>query len=237
MSATLPEDAPVVAPEVPSVEEPTPESGGAVAEESVGSGEGTVPAARFNGLMSKFNQTQSELEQMRAQFAELEARLDGSEPTQENTPPVSDNSALEAQVNELRQLLIQERIESARDKALAEYPEAAPFADLIVADTPDDVREMARLIAERAKAANPAPQPVTEAGAEVPAEEPPAPTGEVAAETPPAEPPVAGGGAAFSTEASAESRVTEAIQKGSFSDFINAKWESRAMAGGDMSLG
>lgn len=234
MSTTLPADAHTETPAAPSVEDPAPVSGSAVAEDSVGSGEAVVPADRFNGLMSKFNQTQSELNQTRAQLAELEARLNGSEQQQEYTPPVSDNSALEAQVNELRELLVQERIENARAQALKDYPEAAPFADLIVADTPNDVREMARLIAERAKTANPSPTPVTEAEG---GEQEPAPVAEATTPAPSEEPPVAGGGAAFSSEASAEDRVVTAIQKGSFSDFINAKWERQAMAGGDTNLG
>lgn len=234
MSATLPESAPIDTTAVPSVEAPAPASGSAVAEESVGSGEPVVPADRFNGLMSKFNQTQSALEAANTRLAELEARLNGSEQQQEFTPPVSDNSALEAQVNELRQLLVEERIETARAQALKDYPEAAPFADLIVADTPNDVREMARLIAERAKTVAPSPSPVTEAeGGEQ--ETPPAV--EATTQTPVVEAPVAGGGAAFSGEASAEDRVVTAIQKGSFSDFLNAKWEARAVAGDGMNLG
>lgn len=234
MSATLPEDAHVEAAAAPSVEDQAPASTDAVAEDSVGNGGNVVPADRFNGLMGRFNRTQNELEAARAQIAELEARLSGSEPTQENKPPVSDNSALEAQVQQLQQMLLEERMESARDKALKEFPEAAPFADLIVADTPADVREMARLIAERAKAASPGTPPPTQA---VEAEEVPA-SAEAVPEAPVVEPPVAGGGAAFSSEASAEDRVGTAIQKGSFSDFINAKWEQRALQdGADLNLG
>lgn len=38
------------------------------------------------------------------------------------------------------------------DEILNEYPEAKPFADLIVADTQEDLREMAKLISERVQA-------------------------------------------------------------------------------------
>lgn len=246
MSTTLPEDAPTNDQAAPSVEEPAPEVDGAVAEDSVGSGEEpkTVPAERFNGLMSKFNQTQSELEATRQSLAELEARLDAQQTSEGEQSEVSDTdtSSLEARVNELSQMLIQERLESARSQALNDYPEAAPFADLIVADTPDDVREMARLIAERAKTATPGTT-TTEDTEETPlsseGEATTEPEGEVTTEgegEAVTEPPVAGGGAAFSTEASTDDRVVDAIQKGSFADFVNAKWENTSL-GADSQVG
>lgn len=239
MSKTLPEDA-HVEPEsaVTSVEDPAPVSEDEVAEDSVGSDGKVIPVDRFNGLMSKFNQTQSELEATRTRLAELEARLTSNEQRQEEPPPVSDteNSTLQAQVETLTQMLVQERMEGARRQALEEYPEAAPFADLIVADTPDDVREMARLIAERARTANPASTSTEEGGEEE--TETSDTTEATGSETGAAtegseEPPVAGGGAAFSSEASAEDRINDAVQKGSFADFINAKWEKQLVGGGD----
>lgn len=238
MSTTLPEDAPVETPAVPSVEAPAPGVDDAVAEESVGSGAEpkTVPADRFNGLMRTFNQTQSELEATRKQLAELEARLNEqqSQTSKEPETTVSDTTSLEARIEQLSEMLVEERRTNALKDALNEYPEAKPFADLIVADTPDDVREMARLIAERAKAVNPAPTGETteDSAPEAEAQEPPAQE-----QAPAEEPPVVGGGAAFSTEASTDDRVIEAIQRGSFADFVNAKWEKTALLGDGTNIG
>lgn len=245
MSETLPKDAPVNEPAAPSVEDPAPVHEGEVAEESVDSSEDvkTVPADRFNGLMGRFNRTQAELDAERERVAELEARLnERTESKVEANPDVAetDNSALEQRVHELSQMLISERMESARDRAIKEYPEAAPFADLIVADTPDEVREMTRLIAERARAAIPA-STSTEAGGESQGESTDS-TGEASTTTQPegssetegadagsTEPPVVGGGAAYSGEASADDRVSQAIESGNFSDFLKAKWEKQAL--------
>lgn len=244
LSTTLPEDAHVEAPAVPSVEAPAPGTPGTVAEDSVGSGESerVVPVDRFNGLMSKFNQTQSALEQASSRIAELEARLNSSEPKQEETPAVSDDSALAARVEQLQNMLLEERLESAREKALRDYPEAAPFGDLIVADTPADVREMARLIAERAKAATTAATPAAEAGeteaSSSEGEGAPAAAEAPAAEAPTPEAPVAGGGAAFSSETTADDRISSAIKSRNFGDFINAKLEKQAVTGsGNLNLG
>ena len=59
--------------------------------------------------------------------------------------------------------------EAVTDDPFEEYPEAKPFADLIVADTPDGVREMARTISERMRSLRgqaaesaPAPAPAQE---------------------------------------------------------------------------
>lgn len=236
MSTTLPEGAPTNDEAVPSVEVPAPEVEGAVAEESVGSGEEpkVVPAERFNGLMSKFNQTQSELDATRQSLAELEARLNEQQTSKEPEATVSDTSSLEARIDQLTEMLTAERRGNALKDALDAYPEAKPFADLIVADTPDDVREMARLIAERAKATAPGTPPVEET--EESQEEA---TSEETNEPPvqeTTEPPVVGGGAAFSTEASTDDRVIDAIQKGDFASFVNAKWEKTSL-GADTSVG
>lgn len=230
MSTTLPKDAPTNDTAAPSVEEPAPEIGGEVAEESVGSSEDpkVVPAERFNGLMRTFNQTQSELNETRTRLAKLEARLNEQQTSKEPEAPVSDTSSLEARIEQLTEMLTTERRGNALKDALDEYPEAKPFADLIVADTPEDVREMARLIAERAKAANPGTTQTTE---EVTEETEPAGEETTVAETEAesTEPPVAGGGAAFSTEASTDDRVVDAIKKGDFASFVNAKWEKTSL--------
>lgn len=132
-------------------------------------------------------------------------------------------------------MLMQERLENARSRVLDEFPEAKPFADLIIAETPEDMREMARLIAERAKAAGfgGSPAPVTSQDDTEATSTPDASaSGEAPTQEAP-EPPVVGGGTTFSGEASADERVKDAIKAGDFKGFLAAKWEQKALADGD----
>lgn len=214
MSDTLTDAAPVEPTAVAPVGEPAPVTNSEVDE---GSGDRNVPVERFNGLMSSFNRLQSEKADLEKQLSELRSNLE-TKPTQETPAPVSDDTS--AQIRELRDMLVEERLKSARRDVLDEFPEAKPFADLIVADSPDDLRSMARLIAERVKGIAPGPAPVATdvvENTEV--------TTPVVETQPVVEVPVAGGNTLVEGNPNSEDRVVEAIKNRSFSDYLTAKWE------------
>jgi hypothetical protein len=176
----------------------------------------TVDAARFNGLMGKFNQTQSALDEARRRIAELEAATPAKE-----EPAVSDTSAvsaLESKVNSLTELLLQERLESAKAQAIKDFPGASAFADLIIADSPEAVRDMAKVLHERVQGAKPA---VDDGEGEAP---PAAPAAVEAPAPAPVVPVVAGGVSIETPTADPEGDVVKAIKERSFSDFLRAKW-------------
>lgn len=229
MSESLPGAAPLEGEAVGSVEDPAPPSGEEVVTESA-PGQPDAPkyveASRFNGLMGRFNRTQSELERARQRIAELESQLTGP-PVQEDSMSNDAVQALQAQVASLQSLLVEQQLEQVRNQAIQEFPGAAPFADLIVANTPEEVRDMARLLHERVQAAVGSTQ---EPPADESEEQEQEPSG--AQTTPPAEPPaptppqVAGGTSIGDTQPDPQTRVVEAIQKGNFSDYLRAKWEA-----------
>lgn len=218
MSDTLTAAAPAQSEAVAPVGEPAPTPS---SEVDGGSGDGTIPVARFNGLMSSFNKAQAEKADLERQITELRSALE-TKPTQEKPTPVSDDTS--AQIRELRDMLMEERLKSARREVLDEYPDAKPFADLIVADTQEDLREMAKLISDRLKGVT-APAATTEVTTETeaPAEQVTAP---VAAAAPVVEAPVTAAGVAVEGQPNVEDRVVDAIKKRSFGDYLAAKWES-----------
>jgi uncharacterized coiled-coil protein SlyX len=219
--------------EVTSVEDPAPASEGEVVEESA-KGVDSVPAARFNGLMGKFHQTQSALEEAQARVAELESRSAQSESDVEDRVP--DNAAeLLDEVAQLRAELRQERLDSARAKALNDYPEVRPFADLIVANTPEDVKELAREISERMKTAGVTTAPVVEQVGDTDSQvgDVVVPAGEATTEEQTA--PVVGGGTVFSGDGHQDESVTKAIESGDFAGFLAAR-RQQASAHGELEL-
>jgi hypothetical protein len=213
---------------VPSDEVSAPESGQEVVEESA-RGVQTVDAARFNGLMGRFNRTQSELEQARQRIAELEATRQGA--TEDS---VTDTSALESQVAALQSMLMEERLDKARAQAVQEFPGAKAFADLIIADSPEAIREMAQLLHERVGQAAPADPAAAAAGDDAGNPEPaPESAPAVAA---PAAPQVAGGTSISDAPVDAQERVVDAIKRRSFSDYLRAKSEQMHAASGELVL-
>lgn len=215
MTETLPESAPSDGAAAPSVEEQVPASEVAVVTESApADGDKTVPAARFNGLMGKMAQVQNELEAARQVIAELQAATPATE------EPVTDTSALEAQVAAMSKMLMEERLENARKQAIADFPGAKDFADLIVADTPEDVRAMAQLLHERVQGRTAGEaSPTGEAS-----EGTPTPT-ETAPVVPESAPVVAGGTVVTGAqgEASPEERIAAAIKAKDFPALLQAK--------------
>lgn len=239
MSNVLTDPAPVQESEAPSVEGNT----GTPSEVEGGSTGGVVDAARFNGLMGRFHQEQARAKELEAELEAL--RSQQQPPAQETTQPVSETNgatieALQAQVSQLTELLTTSTTESAKEKALAEFPEAKPFADLIVASNPAEMREMAQLIAERVKSAGFTLTPSTETAETTTTATGDAPAGETTGEAtatstettaPAAAPaPVTGGGATFDANASVQDRVTEAIKNKDFPAFLRAKSEAAEMA-------
>jgi len=204
--------------EAPSVEEQAPAASAEVVEGSV-TDENSVPVSRFNGLMSSFNKVQNEKTLLESQLSELRSELaKPATPTKENPQTMSDDVLSEVQ--QLRTMLMEERLNAARREALDEFPDAKPFADLIVAESAADVRDLARLISERLQASRPDAATGTEANATE------APAAVEAQEAPAAEAPVTGGGSSYVQEAAVEDRVAEAVKKRSFKDFLGAKWEA-----------
>jgi len=204
--------------------------GSPVVEASGQEGEKLIPAARFNGLMSKFNQTHDELARERQAREALEQRLQALETTQFNEPQaevdVSDVAELQEQVSALSQLLMEERLEAAKAKALAEFPEAAAFADLIQASDPREYRAMAEEVANRIKGSVSAegsdPTPPTPVTSSTPVE-------------PPVNPdvPVGSGGPGLVPEApagTAEDAYQAALKNRDFHALIKAK-EAMAASG------
>lgn len=121
---------------------PAPGDGTAVGNGSVG-GEDVVPAIRFNGLMSKYQSEKSEWDTTRAAF---EAEL-VSLRNREEEPVVDDGLRDEVQL--LRTELASERLNTARERAIEKYPNAAPLADLIVGNSKQEIEEAAQAIHQR----------------------------------------------------------------------------------------
>ena len=138
---------------------------------------------------------------------------------------MTDVSGLQTQVNSLTSMLMEERLDSARAKAIQDFPGAAAFADLIIADSPEAVRDMARVLHERVEQGKVLPTPPTEEG---PEGEPPALVPAVVAPTPvaPVAPVVAGGTSIEGPTADAQANVVDAIKNRSFAGFLKAKWEA-----------
>lgn len=177
-----------------------------------------VEKSRFDGLMGTYNREKDTWLKERQQYEAELASLRNPTPTQEEAP-VADDTALSAvndKVDGLVRLLMEERLKNARHEAVEQYPEAKPFADMLVGSTPEEVMQAAANVAERAKTLIPAP--VTPAG-----DGTPAPEGGTA-ETPPAAP-VTGGTVAVEGNPSAADKVAQAIANRDWSAFLAAKVE------------
>lgn len=205
----------------PSVEDPSPGNGTAVAEGSVGEAETkTVEAARFNGLMSAHQRILSELETERAARAELEARIN----SQEETPEVADEAIL-SRLDAMEERAVKAERKAALAEVLTKYPDAAPFADLIVGSNVEDIENVAAAVSERAQALKgpgTVPAPVVEGEGST------ATDGGDAADV--AEAPVIGGGHSAPSEPSTNEAVQAALENGSWSEYWKAKSGTVAQA-------
>lgn len=206
-----------------------PEIGEAVVDDS-GSGESkVVPAERFNGLMSKFNKTNEELANARQNQAELEARLQEFEALNyDNNWPketdMADVSALQSQVELLTQMLAQQQVTGVKNEVLSEYPDIAPFIDLIEASDADSFRNLASTLNERVQIIKSAGNAAGSAGGED--------FGAVVSNETPAAPPVVeapvfgGGSGVVSSSEGTPNRIAEAIRNKDFGAFMRAKTEA-----------
>lgn len=199
------------------------------AVEDSGSGGGkTVPAERFNGLMSKFNKTNEQLAYERQQRMDLESRLERLELNEYDfmpkEPDMPDVTNLQQQVEILTQMLAQQQVDSVRREVLTEYPDIAPFVDLIEAPNAESFKELAKTLNERVQVLKvvgdgqgESPETVIVSEAEAAVADAGAPEAEV---------PVFGGGSgAMSPAPSSEDRIADAIRNKDFGAFMRAKTE------------
>jgi hypothetical protein len=175
MSDALSPNAPVegaAAPEAPAPEVAVDGASAGAEEPKV------VPAERFNGLQSRYQSDKAEWERRQAA---MEAELNSLRAKEQEKPePVSDDVAeLKGQVQQLTELLLSERAESARERVLDQYPDAKPFADLIVGNTVEEMEQVAKALHDRMQLIKGETAPTTEptadgepapAGSEAPAE-------------------------------------------------------------------
>lgn len=197
----------------------------AVESDSAG-GVNSVPAERFNGLMSTYQREKSQWENdLAAMKSELESLRDNKE-----NSSVSETNDLHEELSELRSLvgrLVQTNVKSERDQVLDKYPEAKPFADLILGETAEEIEQVASAIAERVKllgdvapvATDETVEPQTAAEVSAPATTaPPAPVA-----------PEQGGAAAATGAVAVETKKQEALANKDFNAFIEAQFELQQM--------
>ena len=123
--------------------------------------------ARFDGLMSMHQQTLAAKE---AELAALRAAQTAPAPkveapaTQPQTPGFVTREEFEAMQAEL----LQSKVDAARADAVKAFPQLEKFADMLNADTPQELMLLASELAARLDPA--APAPVTETATEEPTE-------------------------------------------------------------------
>lgn len=154
MSEAAPQTAPVTepvsagAPAQPATEvAPASGSPATPAAPAADAPKGYVSEERFNGLMSLLNKTQAEVATLKATPASPAAPAAPESPASEDV--TSRIAALEAD-------LIESKVEAAKSEALRVWPQIAPFHDLLVADSPQEMMSLAQEFANRL-GGNPAP--------------------------------------------------------------------------------
>lgn len=214
----------------PSVEGEAPDGASEVGDGNSEVPDGFIEKARFNGLMGRFNQEQSAKQKLEAELDELRTELESLRvEASKETQSVSDED-LKSEVAALRDLLLEERREAARNRALEKYPEAKAFADLIVGNSPEDFEDMAREVSERIRGLAPSADAGTGDSGEASDES--GTGGEAAGDSTTnsdeggsTEPPVAGGAATFTGAGTVQDRVAEAVKAGDFGALLRAKLE------------
>lgn len=196
-----------------------------VADEAanVGSVDSTevIPKERFNGLMARYNADKAAWEAERDAMRAEQERLS----TQAGTEPEVSDELLD-EVRALRQELANEKLGNARAHAISKYPDAAPLADLIIGNTPEEIEAMAAEIATRLAGLK-APGTPEASGVE---NEPPAP------EAPPVAPQV-GGAAAFDAGDTLDDQRRSALESKDFSAFLRATADHADSQGADLTVG
>lgn len=219
MSEALTPEAPAI---TEAVETPSPEAAanvGSVDSPSV------IPTERFNGLMSKYNADKQawdlERESMRTQLESLE--------TQAVSEPDMSEDVL-SELRELRAELQQEKLNSARSAAIAQFPGAAPLADLIVGDSPAAITAMAQELHERlatlAAAQGTPPVGASESSTISPADPAAAPAV-----------PVVGGVVTVDDSAGTDEAISTALGNKDFSAFLRAAAQRADSENVDLTVG
>ncbi len=205
MSDLLASDSPVVDPAAPAPGEPAAVPGTSVDSTDV------ITKERFNGLQSKYQSEKMAWDAERAAFLNQVASFNQTP----EEPQVSDDVLDE--VRALRAELANQRSANARQAAINKYPGAAPFADLIVGDSPEAIEAMAALLQERL--AGLAPTGTTDppsAGTDENLGAPP-----VVDVTPPVAPTFSGATGGVE-DAGADDAITAALEARDFSAFLAA---------------
>lgn len=231
MSNSLTNPAPADDTAATSVEDTAPVAGSEV-EDGSEPGENTVPAERFNGLMSSFNEEKQRADSAEARIAALEEKLNEAqlstspEPkegpvTEPTTDPRIDQlmeqmQELTATVGAVAGYVDNQSTAELEESVFEEFPEAAAFKDLIIADTPDGYREMAQEIANRIRG----PQENSEGEGSV--EPAPASGGN---DHPLVEDAAPGGGPPVDLSNDPGDRASQAIEAGNWDDWMAAKAE------------
>lgn len=215
MSDALTPDAPETDPAVTSVEDSAPGDETAVAVGSAGEGDSEWKR-RFDGLMASSQRREADL-QRRLEEA-LEARIT----SQGDTTEVADEAIL-AKLDALEERARKAERKAALADVLSRYPDAKPFADLIVGDNAEDIENVAAAIAQRAATlTGRTTEPDPAATGDEPAA---AATGDepAAATEPSTEAPVIGGGNAAPAEPSTTDALRSALAEGSWDAYWKAK--------------
>lgn len=114
--------------------------------------------ARFNGLMSMHNQQRAAWE---AEKATLISGQQAPAPASAVVPleiqqPGETNAAYENRLAELEGYIAYQELETAKAQAITAYPQLAPFAKYLVADSAEDLFELAQELAETISGPGPA---------------------------------------------------------------------------------
>lgn len=216
-----------LSPETPEAPEaaPAPPAEPAVETDSVDS-DGVVPKERFNGLQSRYQSDKSAWDAERRAY---EAEIERLHRSQEDDGMTETNPEVLEEVRQLRQELVNERLGRVRAEILSEFPEVAPFADLIVGRDADEIRSVAADLAGRVKQLAPA-----EAGTPPAAE----PTGDApapAADAPPTAPSFAPPTSA-NDEVSVDDRVADAVERRSWTDYLAAAADRAELQGAELTV-
>lgn len=213
----------------------TPDEPDAAPSASVSSAD-VIPKERFNGLQSKY---QSEKAAWDAERKEMLNQLETRQQAEQETPDVSEaNEELAAQVKALSKELARQSGANARRDAITKFPGAAPLADLIVGDTPEEIEAVASMLQDRLAALVPASGTAddTDDGASGDSETDATAPGGAASGSPTA--PTHGGGASFDSNSAVGDRITAAVEARDFSGFLAAATERAALQGNtDLTVG
>jgi len=227
MSTTLPDGTPEA-----DAAADAPADDSAATTDSVSSAD-VIPKERFNGLQAKYQTDKSAWDAERAALlSQLETRHQAEE-----TPEVSEaNEELAAQVAALTKELARQSSANARRDAIAKFPGAAPLADLIVGDTPEEIEAVASMLQDRLAGLVPATGSDDSDDADDDSEtDATGASGDAASGS--STPPTHGGGATFDGDAAVGDKIAAAVEARDFSGFLAAATERALQGNTDLTVG